>query len=251
MTSKTLEEKRVQTSDTLFGGRLIVCQDEKGYRFSIDAVLLAGLTRIKKEDRVIELGTGCGVIPLVLAYRKKTEHKIVGVEIQQELAALAAKNVNDNNLGDLIEIHQLDLREVSSRFKAGSFDLVLSNPPYRKPGTGRINPDRQKALARHELTATMADVLDAAAYLLRQGGRVALIYPAARLANLLRSAIDHGLSPKRLTLIYSYPHGAARLVHLEARKGGGEELKVEQPFYIYGENEHYSEAMQKYYNDKL
>ena len=143
----------------------------------------------------------------------------------------------------------MDLREVSSRFKAGSFDLALSNPPYRKPGTGRINPDRQKALARHELSATMADVFGAAAYLLRQGGRVALIYPATRLANLLHTAIDHGFSPKRLTVIYSYPSGPSRLVHLECRRGGGEELKVEQPFYIYDESEHYSDAMQKFYND--
>jgi len=251
LTSKTLQEKRPQTSDALFGGRLIVRQEQKGYRFSLDAVLLAGLTSIRKEDRVIDLGAGCGVIPLVLAYRKKTERKIVGVEIQPELAELAARNVNENNFDDRIEIHQLDLREVSSRFKTGSFDLALSNPPYRKPGTGRINPDRQKALARHELTATIADVFGAAAYLLRQEGRVALIYPATRLANLLRSALDHGFSPKRLTVIYSYPRGPGRLVHLECRKGGGEELKVEQPFFIYGANEHYSDAMQKFYNDRL
>jgi tRNA1Val (adenine37-N6)-methyltransferase len=248
LTSKTPEEKRPQTCDAVFGGKLVVYQDEKGYRFSIDAVLLAGLTRIKKEDRVVELGTGCGVIPLVLAYRKKTEHKIVGVEIQPELAALAARNVDENKFGGRIDIHQLDLREISSRFKPGSFDLALSNPPYRKRGTGRINPDSQKALARHELTATIADVFGAAAYLLRQEGRVALIYPATRLANLLRSALDHGFSPKRLTVIYSHPRGPSRLVHLECRKGGGEELKVEQPFYIYGENEYYSDAMQKFYN---
>ncbi|MGA2404397.1 MAG: tRNA1(Val) (adenine(37)-N6)-methyltransferase [Syntrophobacteraceae bacterium] len=244
-----MKEKRPQTSDALFGGRLIVCQEEKGYRFSLDAVLLAGLTRIKKEDRVIDLGTGCGVIPLVLAYRAKTDLKIAGVEIQPELVELARKNVNENNFDDRIEIHQMDFREISSGFKAGSFDLALSNPPYRKPGTGRINPDRQKALARHELTATTADVFGAAAYLLRQGGRVALVYPSSRLANLLRSALDYGFSPKRLTLIYSYPHGPSRLVHLECRKGGGEELMVEQPFYIYGQNEHYSDAMQKLYNN--
>jgi tRNA1(Val) A37 N6-methylase TrmN6 len=249
LTSKTLKEKRPQTSDALFGGRLIVCQEQKGYRFSLDAILLAGLTRIRKEDRVVELGTGCGVIPLVLAYRAKTEHKIVGVEIQPELAELAGKNVNENSFGDRVEIHQMDFREVSSGFEVGSFDLALSNPPYRKPGAGRINPDRQKAVARHELTATIADVFGAARYLLRMGGRVALVYPATRLPNLLRSALDHGFSPKRLTIIYPYPSGPSRLVHLECRKGGGEELKVEQPFYIYSENGRYSDAMQKFYND--
>ena len=191
------------------------------------------------------------MIPLVLAYREKTDLKIVGVEIQPELVELAGKNVRENNFDDRIEIHQMDFREISTGFKAGSFDLALSNPPYRKPGTGRINPDRQKAVARHELTATTADVFGAAAYLLRQEGRVALVYPATRLGNLLRSALDHGFSPKRLTPIYSYPHGPSRLVHLECRKGGGEELTVEQPFYIYGENEQYSDAMQKLYSDRV
>lgn len=249
MTPKTLNEKRPQTRDALFGGRLAVCQEQKGYRFSLDAVLLAGLTRVGRKDRVIELGTGCGVIPLVLAYRASTERKIAGVEIQPELAELARKNVNENDFDGRIKIYQMDFREISSGFEAGSFDLALSNPPYRKPGTGRINPDRQKAVARHELTATVADVFEAARYLLRIGGRVALVYPATRLVNLLRSAVEHGFSPKRLTIIYAHPRGSSRLVHLECRKGGGEELKVEQPFYIYGQNRHYSDAMQQFYDD--
>ncbi len=248
MTSRSIKGKGPQTSDALFGGRLIVRQEQKGYRFSLDAVLLAGLTRIRKEDRVIELGTGCGVIPLVLVYRASTECRITGVEIQPELAELARTNVNENNFGDRIEIHQMDFREISSGFAAGSFDLALSNPPYRKPGTGRINPERQKAVARHELTATVDDVFEAARHLLRVGGRVALVYPATRLSNLLRSSLEHGFSPKRLTIIYTYPRGSSRLVHLECRKGGGEELKVEQPFYIYGENAHYSDAMQELYD---
>lgn len=196
---------------------------------------------------MIELGTGCGVIPLVLAYKAKTEHKIVGLEIQPELTELARKNVDRNNFGDRIEIHQMDFREVSSVFEAGKFDLALSNPPYRKPGSGRVNPDRQKAVARHELTATAGDVFRAAQYLLRAGGRVALIYPSTRLPILLRAALDNGFSPKRLTIVYSYPPGPGRLVHLECRKGGGEELKIEQPFYIYSENGQYSQAMEKFY----
>lgn len=249
MTPKTTEDKRLKTSDSLFGGKLVVCQEEKGYRFSIDAVLLAGLTRMKKEDRVIDLGTGCGVIPLVIAYRTKTVHKIVGLEIQPELAELATRNVDENNFTGRIEIHRMDFREVSQAFEAGSFDLVLSNPPYRKPGTGLISPIRQKAIARHELTATITDVLKAAMHLLREGGRAALVYPSVRLGNLMRSALDCGLSPKRLTLVYSHPGGAGRLVHLECLKGGGEELRVEQPFYIYGANGSYSDTMQKLYNE--
>jgi tRNA1Val (adenine37-N6)-methyltransferase len=185
----------------------------------------------------------------MLAYRAKTHRKIVGVEIQPELAELAVRNVNENNSGNLIEIRRLDFRKISSGFEPESFDLALSNPPYRKPGAGRINPDRQKAIARHELTATLDDVFGAAHYLLRTGGRVALVYPSTRLPNLLRSANDRGFSSKRLTMIYSSPLGRCRLVHLECRKGGGEELKVERPFFIYDENGQYSDAMQKIYGD--
>lgn len=226
-----------------------VCQEAKGYRFSLDAVLLAGLTRIKQEDRVIEFGTGCGVIPLVLAHRKMTAEKITGIEIQPELAGLAHRNVKDNGLGDRIEICEMDLRQVSSSFSPGSFNLVLTNPPYRKAGTGRVNPNSQKAVARHEITATLSDVFGSARYLLPQGGRVALIYPATRLAHLLGSAHEQGFNPKHLRIIYSYPNGPARLVHLECRKGGGEEIQIAPPFYIYREDGRYTDAIMELYED--
>ncbi|MGC9196916.1 MAG: tRNA1(Val) (adenine(37)-N6)-methyltransferase [Syntrophobacteraceae bacterium] len=233
------------TSDALFDGRLTVCQEQKGYRFSLDAVLLAGLTHIRRDDRVIELGTGCGIISLILAYKDKTEHKITAVEIQPELAELAQKNVCDNHFDHRIEVHRRDFRQAAPAGE--NFDLVLSNPPYRKPGTGRINPDKQKAIARHELTATAADVFKAAQRLVPTGGRVALVYPATRLATLLGAAQGHGFSPKRLTVIHSRAHGPGRLVHLECRKGSGEGLTVEPPFFVYDEQGRYSPAMRELY----
>jgi tRNA1Val (adenine37-N6)-methyltransferase len=226
-----------------------VCQETKGYRFSLDAVLLAGLTRIKREDRIIEFGTGCGVIPLVLAHRKITTERIIGIEIQPELAGLAQRNVKDNGLGDHIEIREMDLRHVSSCFSPESFNLVLANPPYRKAGSGRVNPNSQKAVARHELTATLPDVFGSARYLLPQGGRMALIYPATRLAHLLNSAHEQGFNPKHLRIIYSYPNGPARLAHLECRKGGGEEIQIAPPFYIYREDGRYTSAMMELYEE--
>ncbi len=211
---------------------------------------MAGLTRIGKNDRVIELGTGCGIIPLILAYRAETVQKIAAVEIQPELADLARKNVADNRMEEKIEIHRLDFRESGPFFEPESFDLVLSNPPYRKPGAGRINPDSQKALARHELTADVFDVFGAARRLVPTGGRVAVVYPATRLANLFRAAFERGFTPKRLTLIHSYPQGPGRLVHLECLKGGGEELRVEPPFTIYDGPNRYSHAMQQLYEER-
>jgi tRNA1Val (adenine37-N6)-methyltransferase len=171
------------------------------------------------------------------------------VEIQPELFELAQKNVGENHFGDCIEVHRLDFRESGGVFAPESFDLVLSNPPYRKAGAGRITPDSQKAVARHELTATVADVFDAARRLVPTGGRVAVVYPATRLANLMCAALERGFTPKRLTLIHSHPGGPGRLVHLECRKGGGEELRIEEPFYIHEEADRYSEAMQRLYGE--
>lgn len=225
-----------------------MCQEKEGYRFSIDAVLLAGLTTIKPDERIIELGTGCGVVPLVLAHRKKTRRPIAAIEIQPELARLARQNVDENGLRGLIEIFEMDFR-TAALFEPGSFDLVLSNPPYRKPGTGRVNPNRQKAVARHELSATLPDVFAAADRLLSHGGRLALIYPASRIGHLLSSAHEIGFSPKRLRIIYSRPGGPGKLVHIECRKGGGEEVRVEPPFHIYGEDGAYTEAMKRMYED--
>jgi tRNA1Val (adenine37-N6)-methyltransferase len=189
------------------------------------------------------------VIPLVLAYRKVTRERIIGIEIQSELAGLAQRNVEDNGMKERIEIREMDFRQVSSCFSPGSFDLVLANPPYRKPGTGRVNPSRQKAIARHELTANLPDVFGSARHLLPQGGRIATIYPATRLAHLLHSANEKGFSPKRMRIVYSYPNGSASLVHLECRKGGGEEIQVEPPFYIYNENGRYTDEMLELYED--
>lgn len=212
-------------------------------------MLLAGLTRIGPRERVIDLGTGCGVVPLVFAYRRKEGPRIVGIEIQPELARLARKNVDENGLGNLVDIQEMDFREVPSRFAPESFDLVVSNPPYRKPGTGRVNPNRQKAVARHELSATLPDVFSAAHHLLRRGGRIGLIYPASRTGHLFSSASERGFSPKTLRIVHSYPNGPGRLVYLLCTKGGGEEVRVEPPFFIYRQEGGYTDAMRKLYEE--
>lgn len=235
------------TSDALFNGKLTIFQQKEGYRFSLDAVLLAGLTQVKPGARVVDLGTGCGVIPLIMAH-KGMGVELIGLEIQRELVDLARMNVEANGFAGRIQILEADFRKVREHLPGESFDLVTCNPPYRSVDTGRINPNLQKALARHELTASLEDVLGAARYLLRMGGRLALIYPAARLASLFVTANKHGFSAKALTVIYSNPSGLARLVFLECRKGGGEELKIASPFYIYEPDGAYSKAMQALYD---
>lgn len=236
------------TCDTLFNKKLFIYQRKGGYRFAVDAVLLAGLTRVKPRDRILDLGTGCGVIPLILAHRNLGK-RIVGLEIQPDLAGLAQQNVEVNNFTEKIQIFEGDFREITAEFRPGSFDLVTCNPPYRRLRSGRLNRDEQQAVARHELKSSIADVLGTASALLGHGGRLSIIYPATRLAHLLVTAHHYHLAPKQLTMIYSDAASVARLVHLECRKGAGEELRIVPPFFIYREDKTYTEAMRLLYED--
>lgn len=197
-------------------------------------------------DRVADLGTGCGIVPMILAYRKMGAG-IVGIEIQPELVRLARQNAEVNGFSDRIRIEELDFREIASQLEPASFDLVVSNPPYRRLQSGRINPIHQRAIARHELMGSVQDVFAGAKHLLKEGGRLALIYPSARAGILFVTAEQCGFSPKQLVVIYSAPSGPASLVYLECRKGGGEELRIGAPFFIHHEDGRYTEAMRTLY----
>lgn len=228
-----------KTLDSMFGGRIKVIQDAEGYRFSIDAVILAHHLRPKANDIVIDLGTGCGIIPLILAYRKSNA-RIIGVEIQKELAELADKNVRLNNMDDLITIYHKDLKEFKGDFRPGSIDLVCSNPPYRKTGSGRVNPNRQRAIARHEIKTGLYDILETGVFLLKKSGRIIFIYPAERLTDLLYGMREFGLEPKLLRVVYSSVGSEAKLVILEGRKGGRPGMKISHPLVIYNRDGSYT-----------
>ncbi len=235
------------TLDSLFGGQLKILQPIRGYRFAVDAVLLAGFCTPAPTDVVVDLGTGCGVIPLILAYRQKGK-RIFGIEIQENLDTLAKKNVEINEMESKVEIIHGDFKQIDRYFSPECADLVVSNPPYRKLNTGRINPGKELALARHEILATLDDVLGASRYLLKTRGRLGLIYPAFRLGYLFSRAIEKGFQPKKLKIVYSSPGQTARLVYVEAVKGGGEELHVDPPFFIYQDNGEYSPEMNRLYS---
>lgn len=237
------------TRDTLFNGKLVIYQYKKGYRFSIDAVILAGLTESTSRDDVIDLGTGCAVIPLILAYRGKAK-RIVAVEIQKELAEIARKNVEENGFSDIVDVRHMDVKTVREHFDPQCFDVVVSNPPYRPVKTGRINPETQKAIARHELAMTLDDLMTASAYLLKDGGVLSVIYPAWRLDDLIVTAYHHGLTVKKLTCIHSRAGSRADLVHILARKKGGKEMIIAPPLFVYESDEkRYTEQMTKFYED--
>ncbi len=230
-----------ETLDTLFGGRLKVLQKKQGYRFSLDALLLAYFSEPCPDDRVIDLGTGCGIVPLILIFRKKVK-RITGVELQPSLADLARRNAALNRCSSRFQVWGEDLRQLNQRFARETFDLVLANPPYRKVGSGRINPHTEKAVARHEIRATLEDVLRAAHHLLKDKGRLAMIYPASRAADLMRGLSKFQLEPKRLQFVHSTQKDEARLVLVEALKEGHAQVKIVPPFFLYDSTRNYTPA---------
>ncbi|MBM4331922.1 MAG: tRNA1(Val) (adenine(37)-N6)-methyltransferase [Deltaproteobacteria bacterium] len=221
-----------ETLETLLGGRLKILQKKSGYRFSVDALLLAHFTEVRLKDCLIDLGTGCGILPLILTCRKKAEN-VIGVEIQPSLADLARRNAALNHLSSRIEIWEKDLKTLKREIPGGTFDVVVSNPPYRKVGSGRINPGLEKALARHEIKAALNDILKAAHHLLKEKGRLNMIYPASRAADLIHEMRKSHLEPKLWQFVHSHQKDEARLMLLEAVKGGQAQVKVLPPLYLY------------------
>lgn len=237
------------TEDSLFQGRLVCRQHADGYRFSVDAVLAAHFCRPGSGATVLDLGAGCGVIALILAHRH-AHVRVTGIELQPGLAALAAENIRRNAMQDRVRIVEGDARQIGRVLAPESFDLVVCNPPYRGLGSGRASSAGEAAIARHELRATLADMVRAAAFCVRNRGGVVFVYPAARMATLLYRLQERNLVPKRLQPVYSYPEDrCGRLVLVEAVKNGGEELRLLPPLFVYArKNGPYSREMQEMYD---
>jgi len=231
MISTSLRPSPDETLDTFFNGKLQVIQKKKGYRFSMDAVLLSQFVKIRKNERVIDLGTGCGILPLLLSQTTKAR-SFIGVEIQAGLAECAKKNVLLNHLEDRMSILQQDLRELGKTLQPGCFDVVLSNPPYRKSRSGRINPSEEKAIARHEMRGTLEDLISVASYLLPPKGRCYHIFPATRTIDLLVALRSRKLEPKRLQFVHSRIGEEAKFILTESIKASGVELKVAAPLIL-------------------
>jgi len=239
------------TDDTLFGGRLLCRQCREGYRFSVDAVLAAHFAVAKPGQQALDLGGGCGVIGLILAHRSP-DITVRSLEVQQDLADLAEANGRDNGFGDRFGVIRGDVRAIAGLVAPEAFDLVVCNPPYRRKESGRINRDDQAARARHELHGGIDDFVRAAAFAVKNRGRVVFVYPARRSNTVLVALHARRLTPKRLQPVYSYPGAEhACLVLIEAVKNGGEQLAILAPFYIYGrKNGDYAPAMQALYEEE-
>ena len=231
------------TTDTFFNGKIRITQDRTGYRFSIDAVLLAYFADPRFGDKVLDLGTGCGIIPLIMAYRVP-DLAIYGVEVQTELAGLAVSNVRENRLEDRITVFCTDMKLLRPVMTAGPVDLVVCNPPFRRQGSGRINPDAQRAVARHEIKANLGDIIQTSHRMLRTAGRLVLIYTAGRLTDILSRMRSDGIEPKFIRMIHSRQDTEAALTLIEGVKGGRPDLKIAPPLIIYDQKNDYTDEVE-------
>ncbi|MBU1181473.1 MAG: methyltransferase [Pseudomonadota bacterium] len=232
------------TTDTFFNGNISVKQNKNGYRFSIDAVLLAGHIKTNSGDRILDIGTGSGIISLILAYRNP-QINIYGVEVQKSLADIAALNVKDNNIEDRVKILCADIKNLKADMISGPLDIVVSNPPYRKAESGRVNSDNQRAVARHEIDVTLTDILKAASRLLHVSGRFIIIYPSERIADMVTQMRLSGIEPKHFRFIYSKSNSESKLVIVEGIKGGRTGAKVVSPLVIYCDDGTYTDEVNR------
>ena len=239
-----------ETWDDLQNGYGIL-QAKKGFRFGIDAVLLADFAGISSEESVLDLGCGSGILPLLLCARGKGKH-ITGLEIQAESAELARRSAAANRLEDRITIVEGDLREADSVFEPASFDTVISNPPYMLPSQGKVSPNGQIAAARHEICCTFADVAAAARFVLKEQGRLFLVHRAVREQEILHTLTDHDLQPVRLRRVQPFAQKEANLILAEAVRSPAESqkscgLRTEPPLIVYEEPGLYTQEVLRIY----
>ncbi|HSL94029.1 MAG TPA: tRNA1(Val) (adenine(37)-N6)-methyltransferase [Bacillota bacterium] len=232
--------------DNLQRGGLSVIQDDDHFPFSIDAVLLAHFASLKPRDKVVDLGTGCAVIPLLLTTRF-SQVTVTGLELRPEAVDMATRSVLLNSLQDRISVLPGDIREVRNTLPAGSIDLVTSNPPYLTVGSGDISPSDGRSMARHELYCTLRDVFEAASWLLRTGGKFALVHRPERLTEIISLSRALRLEPKRMRLVHPMRGREANIVLMEAVRNGKPGMRVEPAIYVHHSDGTYTEEILELY----
>lgn len=242
----TIELKEDERIDDLQRNHLKIIQKTNGFCFGMDAVLLSGFASVKQGERAIDLGTGTGIIPILLS--AKTEGKeFVGLEIQEEMADMAARSIAMNQIEDRVKIIRGDIKEAGTIFGRASFDVVTSNPPYMNDAHGLKNPDLPKAIARHEVLCTLDDVVRSASELVRPGGRFYMVHRPHRLAELITTLKQYKMEPKRIKMVHPYQNKDANMVLIESVRGGRSMVKVEAPIIVYKEVGVYTEEICQIY----
>lgn len=238
--------KENERIDDLQRNHYKIIQNPDKFCFGMDAVLLSGFVRVKEGDRVLDLGTGTGIIPILLEAKTKASG-LVGLEIQPESADMAARSVRLNGLEDKIEIVTGDIKEAVSLFGAASFHVVTCNPPYMTERHGLTNPEAPKAIARHELLCTLEDVISQSSRLLKPGGNFFMVHRPFRLADIIVLLRQYKLEPKRMKLVYPFVDKEPNMVLIEANRGGKARITVEKPLIVYKEPNVYTDEIYDLY----
>ena len=243
MITDLMENERL---DDLQRNGLKIIQKTDGFCFGMDAVLLSGFSSVKPGERALDLGTGTGIIPLLLSAKTKGEH-FTGLEIQTEIMKMAQRSVALNGLEKKIDIIQGDIKEASRIFGAASFDVVTSNPPYMNDAHGLKNPGDVKAISRHEVLCTLEDVVREGTKALKPGGRFYMVHRPHRLAEIITVMRQYKLEPKRMKFVHPFADKDANMVLIEAVRGGGAWLKLEPPVIVYKEPGVYTDEIYEIY----
>lgn len=232
--------------DDLQYKELKLIQKKDGFCFGVDAVLLANFADIRRNDRVLDMGTGTGIIAVLIA-AKTAAASVTGLEIQPEMSEMAGRSVRLNGLEDRLDIVCGDIKNALQLFGPSKFDAVVTNPPYMNSGGGLLNPSDTKAVSRHELLCTLEDVISTSSKLLAPGGRFAMVHRPDRLADIIFLMRSYGMEPKYLRFVHPSPYKKPNLVLVRGIRGGKPQLKVLEPLYVYDETGVYSREINKIY----
>lgn len=232
--------------DELHRNGYFIIQDPKRFCFGMDAVLLSGFAKAKKGERVLDLGTGTGIIPILMEAKTEGED-FTALEIQPESADMARRSVLYNHLEEKIKIVTGDIKDASRLFGASSFDIITTNPPYMIGEHGLSSASEAKAIARHEVLCTLEDILRESAKLLRPGGRFYMVHRPFRLAEIMSRMVEYKIEPKRMQLVYPYVDKEPNMVLIEGLRGGKSRLTVEKPLIVYKEPGVYNDEIYDIY----
>ena len=240
--------KENERIDDLEFKNLKIIQNKDGFCFGMDSVLLSDFAKeIKKNSRIADLGTGTGILPILLS--GKTENtKIVGIEIQKEVSEMANRSILLNKLENRIQIICEDIKNLKAKYEQGTFDAIVTNPPYKKIGTGKINKKDKKIISRHEITANLEDFISISNYLLKDQGSIYMVHRPERIADIFVLLRKYKLEPKVLRLVYPNLEKSPNLILIKAVKNAKPFLKVEKPLIVYTSEGNYTEEIFKIYN---
>ena len=243
MTINLLPNERL---DELHRNGYKIIQNPERFCFGMDAVLLSGFASALEGERLLDLGTGTGIIPILMAAKTPADH-LTGLEIQEESADMARRSVAYNGLEDRIDIVTGDIKDASHLFGASSFDVITTNPPYMIADHGLVNPDEAKAVARHEIKCTLEDVIAQSAKVLKPGGRFFMVHRPFRLSEIFTLMTQYKIEPKRMRMVYPYVDAEPNMVLIEGNRGGKPRLSVEKPLIVYKERGKYTDEIYDIY----